>query len=243
MNERLDIVLASGSPRRKELLSKAGVSFRVIVSDADELNGLALPPADVAMQNAELKALAVARDLPDSTIVIGADTIVVLEDRIYGKPADEEDARRMLRELSGRTHQVITGVCIAHGRSCVIPSKRNESKNLPADRESEQDHSISALRVPAQDDEQAGKQGVICFAEVTDVTFKQLSEDDIEAYVSTDEPLDKAGAYGIQGEAGRFVDRITGDYDNVVGLPVRRLQRALDLESGNEVDNGQNREQ
>lgn len=254
MEERLDIVLASGSPRRKELLAKTGLSFRVIVSDADELSGSALPPADVAMQNAKLKALAVARDLPNSAIVIGADTIVVLDGRIFGKPVDEDDAYRMLRELSGRTHQVITGVCIARGKTSVILSEQRESKNPATGCESMRDPSTSALRAfaqddvdklaaSAQDDERAGAQSVTCFAETTDVTFRELSDDDIVAYVSTGEPLDKAGAYGIQGGAGRFVDHIAGDYDNVVGLPVERLKRALDLERGNEVDNGQDGEQ
>ena len=152
------------------------------------------------MRNARAKALAIAATAPANATVIGADTIVVLDGRIFGKPADEADAHRMLAELSGRTHQVITGVCLV----------RNGQTEA--------------------------------FAETTDVRFKEISAEDIAAYVATGEPLDKAGAYGIQGRGGAFVDSVDGDYDNVVGLPVARLERALDLESGNEIDGGQNGE-
>lgn len=185
MNASLDIVLASGSPRRKELLEKAGIPFRVMVSDAEEIAESTIDPAEVAMENARLKAAAVARDLPFSSIVIGADTIVVLDGRIFGKPVGKQDARRMLRALSGRAHQVITGVCIMQGER------------------------------------------VERFAEVTNVVFKQLSDEDIDAYIATGEPLDKAGAYGIQGKGGALVDHIDGSFDNVVGLPVARVHEML----------------
>lgn len=198
MNDETGLILASGSPRRKELLARTGHTFRVVVSDADEIAPKDMAPVDVAMHNARAKALAVASGQPASATVIGADTIVVLDGRVFGKPLDERDAHRMLRELSGKTHQVITGVALAH--------------------------------------EGNGE----TFAEVTDVCFRELSDAEITAYIATGEPLDKAGAYGIQGAAGAFVDHIEGDYDNVVGLPVARLERALDLEGGDEVDNGQN---
>lgn len=200
MNEEAELILASGSPRRRELLAQTGRSFRVVVSDADEIETADAPPAEVAVHNARAKALAVASTTSGNATVIGADTIVVLEGRIFGKPIDEEDARRMLGELSGKTHQVITGVCLAHGKRCKT------------------------------------------FAETTDVCFRNLSACEIDAYIATGEPLDKAGAYGIQGAAGTFADHIEGDYENVVGLPVARLERALDLESGNEVDDGQDGE-
>lgn len=190
MNTQPDIVLASGSPRRRELLASTGIPFRVVVSDADEIAPEDMAPAEVAMRNAQAKALAIACELPASSTVIGADTIVVLDGSIFGKPRDEQDARRMLRELSGKAHEVITGVCVARDGACET------------------------------------------FADVTKVHFKQLTDEEIAAYVATGEPLDKAGAYGIQGGAAVFVERIEGDYDNVVGLPVKRLQRALDLESG-----------
>lgn len=198
MNDETGLILASGSPRRKELLARTGRTFRVVVSDADEIAPKDMAPVDVAMHNARAKALAVASGQPASATVIGADTIVVLDGRVFGKPLDERDAHRMLRELSGKTHQVITGVALAHEGQCET------------------------------------------FTEVTDVCFRELSDEEITVYVTTGEPLDKAGAYGIQGAAGAFVDHIEGDYDNVVGLPVARLERALDFKSGDEVDNGQN---
>ena len=193
MDEKDELILASGSPRRKELLARTGRPFRIIVSDADEIETADMPPTEVAMRNARAKALAIAAAAPANATVIGADTI-------FGKPADEADARRMLAELSGRTHQVITGVCLV----------RNGQTEA--------------------------------FAETTDVRFKDISAEDIAAYVATGEPLDKAGAYGIQGRGGAFVDSVDGDYDNVVGLPVARLERALDLEGGDEIDDGQHGE-
>ena len=200
MNEEAELILASGSPRRRELLAQTGRLFRIIVSDADEIETADMSPTEVAVHNARVKALAVAANVPDSATIIGADTIVVLDGCVFGKPADEEDARRMLSELSGKTHQVITGVCLVHDKQCTT------------------------------------------FAETTNVYFKELTAGEIDAYIATGEPLDKAGAYGIQGAASAFVDHIEGDYDNVVGLPVTRLERALDLESGNEIDDGQNGE-
>lgn len=180
-----ELILASGSPRRKELLEQAGYAFRIITSDADEIACSDLGPADVAVQNARAKAVAVASELDEPTPVIGADTIVVLDGTIFGKPADEANAAEMLRLLSGRTHQVITGVCIVEGA--------NERS----------------------------------FSETTDVTFKALSEDEIASYIATGEPLDKAGAYGIQGKGGALVDHIDGSFDNVVGLPIARVREAL----------------
>lgn len=187
MEQPASLILASGSPRRKELLERLDLPFRVIVSDAEEVSSGNASPAEIAQQNALAKARAVACAQDDDSTVIGADTIVVLENRIYGKPTDEDDAKRMLRELSGKTHQVITGVCIIR------------------------------------------KGDATTFAETTDVTFKALAEDEISAYVATGEPLDKAGAYGIQGLGGKLVASLAGDYDNVVGLPVARLRGALDL--------------
>lgn len=200
MNEEAELILASGSPRRRELLAQTGRLFRIIVSDADEIETADMSPTEVAVHNARVKALAVAANVPDSATIIGADTIVVLDGCVFGKPADEEDARRMLSDLSGKTHQVITGVCLVRGEQCTT------------------------------------------FAETTNVYFRELTAGEIDAYIATGEPLDKAGAYGIQGAASAFVDHIEGDYDNVVGLPVTRLERALDLESGNEIDDGQNGE-
>ena len=183
------IILASGSPRRRELMARAGFEFTVQTSNADESYDHALRPEQVAPHLARLKAQAVASKLSAderaTSIVVGADTIVALGTEVYGKPHDQEDACRMLGELSGKTHQVITGVCVICGDQ------------------------------------------IQSFAEVTDVTFRELSKQEISNYVAGGEPMDKAGAYGIQGEGGKLVDHISGDFDNVVGLPINRLAPLL----------------
>lgn len=180
-----EILLASKSPRRRELLSNAGVKFSVEVSDAEENYDPLLPPGEIVKTLSRIKAEAVAKNHPDQTI-LGADTIVVLDGEILGKPKDEADARRMLHLLSGRTHEVYTGVTILRGRR------------------------------------------KIQFFERTKVTFFRLSDEEIASYVATGEPMDKAGAYGIQLRGARFVRRISGDYATVVGLPVARTIRALE---------------
>ena len=183
-NHRL--VLASASPRRKDLLAQAGYKFEVCASDADEQAGTDVSPDALATLNASRKAHAVQDTLADThAVVIGADTIVVLNGTVFGKPAYESEAKRMLEALSGHTHEVITGVCI-----------------------------LSATREDA-------------FAETTRVSFRELSNCEIDAYVKTGEPLDKAGAYGIQGFGGKLVSQVQGDYNNVVGLPVARLSQHL----------------
>lgn len=181
-----ELILASGSPRRKELLTRAGFAFRIIVSDAAEDMSSQLTPAEIAMHNAMLKAESVAKICSEDCIVIGADTVVAIGKNLFGKPQDKSEARSMLNALSGQTHQVITGVCLA------------------------------------------GKDFRKTFSETTDVTFRKLNPSEISAYVDTEEPLDKAGAYGIQGKGGALVDHIDGDYDNVVGLPIARLARELE---------------
>jgi len=173
------LVLASGSPRRRDLLEELGVAFRVVVPDVDEIDGLPADPVSFARAVAERKAWAVAGSLTGG-IVLAADTIVVLGDRIYGKPAGEEDAARMLTELSGRTHVVHTAVCVVD---------------------------VSTARVDTR---------VVS----TSVTFRPIPPDEVRRYVATGEPLDRAGAYAIQGVGGLLVAGIDGDYTNVVGLPV-----------------------
>lgn len=180
------IILASASPRRRELLWQIGISFEVMVSDREE-RITAEEPADICMHLAMQKALDVrerlrGRDDSEYTI-IGADTIVVLDRKILGKPKSREHAAMMLRELSGREHQVYTGVCVAKGED------------------------------------------VRTFAEKTDVYVSTLSDRDIEAYIATGDPMDKAGAYGIQGVFAKHIEKIDGDYFNVVGLPIGRLWR------------------
>ena len=173
------LVLASASPRRQELLRNAGISFVVQPADIDETPRAGEAPREYAERLAREKALAVWR-LRSQDIVLGADTIVVIDERILGKPADAADARRMLRMLSGRVHRVITGVCVV---GPVAGEERTTS-------------------------------------EATLVTMNELSDEEIRDYVATGEPMDKAGAYAIQGMASRWIPRIEGDYSNVVGLPV-----------------------
>lgn len=178
------IILASSSPRRKKLMTTAGLEFDIIVRDVDESIPEGTAPVDAAKMTAKKKALAVAAEYSDC-IVIGADTIVVADKKILGKPADKADACRMLKMLSGIEHEVITGVCIVCGEN-------SES-----------------------------------FASVSKVKFYDLTDEEIEAYVATNEPMDKAGAYGIQGRGCTLVEKIEGDYFNIVGLPVAELNRKL----------------
>ncbi len=188
--ENAAIVLASGSPRRKELLGQIGLPFTVIPSQAEEHIPSGLSPDMVVKSLSLLKAADVCKNQPAETLVIGADTIVVLENEILTKPKDEEDAKTMLRRLSGRSHSVLTGLTVMRARD--------------------------------------GKS--ISVAEETVVYFKELTDKEIESYIRTKEPLDKAGSYGVQGLGGLFIEKIDGDYYNVVGLPLQRLGRLLQEE-------------
>ena len=184
---RWKIVLASNSPRRKELLAGLDVPFEVrIIKGIDESYPAALPTTEIAEYIAQKKAAAYRETMAADELVITADTIVVLGDEVLGKPKDAADARRMLHELSGQTHQVITGV--------VLTTKER------------QEH----------------------FSVVSDVTFKTLEDSEIDYYVETYKPMDKAGAYGIQEWIGYVgVTRLEGSYFNVMGLPVQRIYEAL----------------
>ena len=184
MDGRRPIILASASPRRRELLARMGVSFSVVAPEVDETVEAA--PADMVRILCVRKADAVCARFDDA-VVIAADTVVSLDGRALGKPADEDDALRMLKALSGRDHQVITGLCVTDTRT-----GRRE------------------IRV-----------------ETSEVRFRALAAAEITAYVATGEPLDKAGAYAIQGGAAAFVDRFTGSYDNIVGLPSEILREIL----------------
>jgi septum formation protein len=180
------LFLASASPRRQELLRNAGIDFVVRAADIVEspLDGESAKAC--AERLARVKALTVSRHLPEE-LVLGADTIVVLEGQILGKPRDPADASRMLRMLSGRQHEVITGVCLMTAAMGVVDVR----------------------------------------SETTWVFMDGVSEADIRAYVESREPMDKAGAYAIQGRASRWISRIEGDYFNVVGLPVSLVYRML----------------
>lgn len=189
------MILASQSPRRIELMDEAGFTCRVIPADIDETPHEGEQPLDLVGRLAKDKALCVASEHAHAgEIVVAADTIVTIDGVILGKPADAQDAKRMLRLLSGRTHQVATGVCVARA-------------NAAGD---------------------AAEPVLQNFVEVTDVTFYALDKDTIEEYAQSGEPLDKAGAYGIQGKGGRMlVEKIDGDFYNVVGLPIARVARTI----------------
>ena len=198
------IILASQSPRRRELLEQIGVPFTVEVSDTDE-NVSGSDPTAVVQELARRKASSVAsHHAGEAVTVIGADTIVVREGEILGKPKDSADACRMLRELSGRAHQVYTGVCVIE-----MPDEKGGTDDAYADRPCDR----------------TAQGRVTAFAERTDVFVAPLTDAEIDSYIATGEPFDKAGSYGIQGIFARHIEKIEGDYTNVVGLPVGRLWR------------------
>ena len=181
----MKLVLASRSPRRAELLSAAGIEFTVRVADVDETPLPSELPSDYVLRLAKLKALAV--EAAAGEIVLAADTTVIANGVILGKPADADDARRMLRLLAGNRHDVMTGICLKSGAQ------------------------------------------IIADIDTTAVWFGPMSDADIDEYVASGEPMDKAGAYGIQGLASRYIERIEGSYSNVVGLPVALTWRMLSL--------------
>ena len=178
------IILASKSPRRRELLSKVVDSFTVIVSDVDEYTE-GIKAHDIPKVLSQRKARDVFSTHMDC-VVIGADTVVVLGDEVLTKPEDENDAKEMLKKLSGKEHEVISG--------CTVISKFGE----------------------------------VSFTDITKVKFYDLTDKEIDDYVKTGEPMDKAGAYGIQGKGYFLVEYINGDYNNVVGLPIAKLKRILE---------------
>lgn len=190
----MEIILASASPRRKELLKQIGLDFIVFPAQGDEVSDKTIP-RDIVVELAQKKAgeiyeKAIAAGVgKQDSIVIGADTIVVYEDRVLGKPKNEKDAVEMLTMLSGKTHEVYTGVSLWMREN--------------------------------------GKKVQYSFYEKTEVTMYPIRQGEIEAYVKSGEPMDKAGSYGIQGSGARFIQKINGDYNNVVGLPVARIYQEL----------------
>ena len=174
----MSLILASRSPRRRDLLARVGLTFTVRAAEIDETMDPALDPAAEVARISAKKAGAIAKDASPEDVILAADTIVVAAGRILGKPRSEDDARAMLRLLSGRTHQVMTGLTVRRGGEV---------------------HTLT---------------------EVTQVTFRPLTEAEIAAYVATGDPMDKAGSYGVQGAAGAFVAGLDGDFFNVMGLPL-----------------------
>ena len=182
------IILASKSPRRKEILENLNIEFDVVVSDADEDSvDKNLSPELYVGNLASIKAFSVCKNMVLEKLVIGADTIVVLDGKILGKPKDEQDAIDMLKSLSGRCHSVYTGICVVNSHT--------------------------------------GK--AVTTYEKTDVYFKKLTDEEIINYVKTNEPMDKAGAYAVQGVGSIFIEKIDGDYFNVVGLCAFKLAKVL----------------
>lgn len=195
------IILASQSPRRKELLEQIGLEFEICPAKGEEIITKTIPE-EVVMELSKQKAEEVAamvstyaqehKDIttPSDIMVIGADTVVAYDGNILGKPVDEEDAKRMLSMLSGNTHSVFTGVTL------VLIDK-------------------------------SGRAGELVFFEKTDVKMHEMTEQEIDRYIATGEPMDKAGSYGIQGKCAIYIEKIEGDYNNVVGLPIARIYQEL----------------
>ena len=185
-----ELVLASQSPRRRELLKLIKEDFVICPDDSPEIVDEKLSPWELVLNLSMVKCINVSEKFSDDAVVIGADTVVAIDDTILGKPDSVEDAYSMLKSLSGNKHSVYTGVSVMCRKT--------------------------------------GK--VINFYEKTDVFFYELSDEEIKKYIETKEPMDKAGAYGIQEKGGLFVKKVDGDYNNVVGLPVARLARILNNE-------------
>ena len=188
--EKKSIILASGSPRRKELLLQIGIVPEIIVSHVEEKITSAVP-AEVVMSLAEQKAVDVAKDMPEGKMILGSDTVVAADGKILGKPKSHEEAYEMIRSLAGRSHQVYTGVCIV--------------KKGAAD----------------------GKDTVVSFYDETDVQVSGMTEAEIQEYADSEEPMDKAGAYAVQGFFARYIEGLRGSYANVMGLPVHLVYRKL----------------
>jgi septum formation protein len=209
------IILASASPRRAELLRAAGIAFDVMPANADETVRPGEAPEAYVRRVAEAKATAVLRQA-NGRPVLAADTVVVVDGEILGKPVDRDDARRMLRMLSGRSHEVLTAVSLYRGPKGPAPHVPQRRAGGP---EGSAPH-MPQSSVGGLGGSEPGEETVETRVESTTVVFSPLTDDDIAWYVATGEPDDKAGAYAIQGYASRFIPRIAGSYSNVVGLPV-----------------------
>ena len=188
--EKSKIILASGSPRRKELLLQIGIVPEIIVSHVEEKITSDVP-AEVVMSLAEQKAVDVAKEMPEGTVLLGSDTVVAADGKILGKPKSHEEAYEMIRRLAGRSHQVYTGVCLV--------------KKGP---EGEADT-------------------VVSFYDETDVNVSPMTEKEIREYADSEEPMDKAGSYAVQGFFARYIDGLKGSYANVMGLPVHLVYQEL----------------
>ena len=196
MKQSVKVILASGSPRRKEMFERIGIDFTVMKSEGEEVI-TKIKPEDVVVELATQKAceirdrLLAGNDIKEDILIVGADTVVASEEKILGKPKDEEEALHILMSLSGKSHSVFTGVAAFYINK---DGKQNDEKSF-------------------------------CFAEETKVFMYPFMEEEAKAYIDTKEPMDKAGAYGIQGIGGILVKEIVGDYNNVVGFPLSAFMR------------------
>ena len=239
----MQLILASQSPRRKELMGLFRLPFVIRAADIDETMDIKKPPFDEVARVSRLKAMAVDRSGDD--VVIAADTIVVCMGTVLGKPKDAEEAVKMLSLLSGRDHQVMTGVTVLRGENCLTCTEVTDihfrplsEKEIFADvrtgEPSSEEEAFRMLSLLSGRDHQVMTgftvlrgDRIITHTEVTDIHFRPLSKKEIDDYIATGEPMDKAGAYGIQGGAALFAEKMVGDYYNVMGLPVCRLGQML----------------
>lgn len=224
------LTLASASPRRRELIGLLGLPVEMATSDVDETVPDEWSPAEIVEGLSMRKARSIIDGLPASsdTIVIGSDTIVVLDDQVLGKPSGEQEAREMLELLGGRTHEVYSGVC------CIVSGSEAGYNSKPLD---ERIRSSVPVRLGETgqyrlvSESPHGQPNLVIGHTVSKVKFRPISEAEIRAYVMTGDPLDKAGAYGVQGLGSVFVERIEGDFYSIMGLPLNLLYRML-LEIG-----------
>lgn len=196
--KKLELILASQSPRRKELLAWLNIPFKIVSSNIEEHLNPELSPSDQAISLAQQKGEAITKICESDSLIIAADTLVILGEKIFGKPKDKNEAREILRELSGKTHEVITGVSFHLVRSSLKTENRN-------------------------------------FFVSSRVSFDPLNEEIMKNYLATNESLDKAGAYGIQGAALTFISQLEGSYSNVVGLPLSDLRKNLLFFLGSQI--------
>ena len=191
--DKLKIILASQSPRRKELLTKMGIDFDIIVSNVEEKVDKNTKIEDIPVNLAKIKAQSVFDTIKGDKMVIGCDTIVVYRNKIFGKPKNESDAKHTLKLLSGRTHKVITGLYVLVERNNKVYSYKSTT--------------------------------------ITKIKMSEMTDSIIDKYIKNGEPMDKAGAYGIQGIAGMFVEEVIGNYDSVIGLPTNELYKIFEKEN------------
>jgi septum formation protein len=210
-----ELILASSSPRRQELLREIGIPFRVHAANINEDQMPGEPPMEYALRLALEKAQAVSKQYPQS-YVLGADTIVVLQGEVLGKPRDHADAARMLRLLSGRAHEVTTAVSLI-SPNFIVPNFA--APNTPSQSKAAPNTAATSLVAPGTLAETR--------ASTTKVYFREITEAEIQQYVAGGEPMDKAGAYAIQGGASRWTNRIEGEFSNVVGLPLSLVTEML----------------